>query len=94
MDSETKEWEAFANPAADSRGGAGPLAVQFIAKKGADVVISGRFGPSAYTALEAAGIKAYFASDGSVNQVLQQFLDGQLEVAGEASGPGMHGRGR
>jgi predicted Fe-Mo cluster-binding NifX family protein len=94
MDSETKEWEAFANPAADSRGGAGPLAVQFIAKKGADVVISGRFGPSAYTALEAAGIKAYFASDGSVNQVLQQFLDGQLKVAGEASGPGMHGRGR
>lgn len=32
VDSETKEWEAFANPAADTHGGAGPQVVQFITR--------------------------------------------------------------
>lgn len=90
IDSETRAWEAFPNPAATSGGGAGPQAVQFISAKGAEIVISGRYGPNAFSALEAAGIQAYIASDGTVNHVLQQFLDGQLEQAGGASGPGMH----
>lgn len=91
VDSDTQEWEAFPNPAADARGGAGPQAVQFINGKNPEVVISGRFGPSAFTALEAAGIKAYLASSGTVSEVLQQFIDGHLEQAGAATGPGMHG---
>ena len=91
FDTETQKWEAFSNPGVDARGGAGPQAVQFISKKGAEVVISGRYGPSAFTALEAAGIKAYIASGGNVGDVLQQFLDGQLEQVGEATGPGLHG---
>ena len=90
VDSDTREWEAFSNPAADARGGAGPQAVQFIDRKKPEVVISGRYGPSAFTALEAAGIKAYLASSGTVSEVLQQFLDGQLEQAGAATGTGMH----
>jgi predicted Fe-Mo cluster-binding NifX family protein len=90
-DSETKEWKALPNPAADARGGAGPQAVQFIANQGAEVVISGRYGPSAFTAIEAASIKAYIANEGTVSQVLQQYLDGQLEQVGEASGTGFHG---
>jgi len=93
-DSDTQEWVAFQNPAVDARGGAGPQAVQFINSKKPEIVISGRYGPSAFTALEAAGIKAYIASHGSVSEVLQQFLDGQLEQVGEATGPGMHGGGR
>ncbi len=93
-DSDTQEWVAFRNPAADARGGAGPQAVQFIDGKNPEIVISGRYGPSAFTALEAAGIKAYVASNGTVSEVLQQFLDGQLVQAGKATGPGMHGGGR
>lgn len=93
-DSDTQEWMAFQNPAADARGGAGPQAVQFINGKNPEIVISGRYGPSAFTALEAAGIKAYIASDGTVSDVLGQFLDGQLAQAGAATGPGMHGGGR
>ena len=88
---ETQEWKTLMNPAADARGGAGPQAVQFIANQGAEVIISGRYGPSAFTALEAAGIQAYIASNGTVSEVLQQYLDGQLEQVGEASGPGFHG---
>lgn len=91
VDSETREAQSFANPAASARGGAGPQAVQFIANQGAEVIISGRYGPSAFTAIEAANIQAYIASNGTVSEVLQQYLDGQLEKVGEASGPGFHG---
>lgn len=91
VDSETMDWEAFANPASGTRGGAGPRAVQFIAEKGADIVISGRYGPNAISAISAAGIKAYLAQEGSVNDVLQEYLENRLVQANSASGPGMHG---
>ena len=94
IDSDTREWEAFPNPAADARGGAGPQAVQFIAGKGTDIVISGRYGPNAFSALEAAGVKAYVASDGTVSSVLEDFLDDKLEQIGATTGPELHGRGR
>ncbi len=93
IDSETREWEAFSNPAISARGGAGPQAVQFITDKGAEVIISGRYGPSAFTALEAAGVQAYLAQDGSVNRVLDKFLAGELESTSTATGPELHGRG-
>ena len=53
MDSETREAEAFTNPAINAHGGAGPQAVQFIAAHKLDAVICGRFGPNAFSALEA-----------------------------------------
>jgi predicted Fe-Mo cluster-binding NifX family protein len=59
VDSETREWEAFPNPAANARGGAGPQAVQFVTNKMAKIVISGRYGPNAFSALEATEIKAF-----------------------------------
>ena len=93
-DSDSQEWSAFQNPAINASGGAGPQAVQFIAGKKPEVVISGRYGPSAFTALEAAGIKAYIASAGTVSEVLGQFFDGQLTQVTAATGPSMHGRGR
>jgi len=93
-DSDSREWSAFQNPAADASGGAGPQAVQFIAGKNPDVVISGRYGPSAFTALQAAGIKAYIANSGTVSNVLEQFLDGHLTQVDAATGPSMHGGGR
>jgi predicted Fe-Mo cluster-binding NifX family protein len=93
-DSDSQEWLALRNPAADAHGGAGPQAVQFIAGKNPDIVISGRYGPSAFTALDAAGIKAYIANAGTVSEVLGQFLDGQLNQVAAATGPSMHGGGR
>ena len=88
IDSETQQWEAVPNPARDARGGAGPQA-----DKGVEAIISGRYGPNAFSALEAAGIAAYIASNGTVSEVLQQFLDDKLKQAGGATGPGMHGGG-
>ena len=82
FDSDSKEWSPLANPASQSSGGAGPQAVEFISRMGGDVVISGRFGPKALTALQAAGVKAYTALTGTVSEVLEQYLNGQLKQAG------------
>ncbi len=90
-DTETKEWEAHANPGANARGGAGPLAVQFITKTGAQAVISGRYGPNAFNALKAAGLEAYIAESGTVAEVVQQFADGKLKQTFEATGGELHG---
>ena len=91
VETETRAWEAFANPATNARGGAGPQAVQFIADKGTEAVISGRFGPSAFSALEAAGIKTYIANQGTVNEVLESFLADELEDVSAPTGNGLHG---
>jgi len=91
VETETGAWEAFENPAASARGGAGPQAVQFIADKGAEAIISGRYGPSAFTALEAAGIKAYIAAESTVKDVLDKFLADELESVGAPTGQGFHG---
>ena len=93
IDTKTQESQALASPAADARGGAGPQAAQFIANQGAEAVISGRYGPNAFSALEAAGIQAYVAKDGSVHEVLDQFLAGELEQVNAATGPELHGGG-
>lgn len=94
VDTETREWEALTNPATDTGGGAGPQAVQFIASQDVEGVISGRFGPKAYSALMAAGIQTFVASSGTVSEVFEEFLHGELKQANAASGPGLHGGGR
>jgi predicted Fe-Mo cluster-binding NifX family protein len=56
VDAETLHFEAFSNPASGMAGGAGPAAVQEIAKRKAEVALAGKFGPRAEQALTAAGI--------------------------------------
>jgi predicted Fe-Mo cluster-binding NifX family protein len=90
-DTESQAHEAAANPAASARGGAGAQAVQFLAGKGVQAVISGRYGPNAYTALEAAGIGAYVAQTGTVAEVIEQYQAGSLEQVSGATGPELHG---
>ena len=93
VDTENGEWEGFSNPAANARGGAGPQAVQFIADKGVEAVVSGRYGPSAFTALEAAGINAYvYNGSGAVKDAVEQFKKGELENVTTPTGRGFHGR--
>jgi len=92
-DTDAGVWEAFPNPAAGARGGAGPQAAQFIANQGVEVVISGRFGPNAFAALDAAGVKAYVAQTGTVLEAQGKFLAGDLDQTGAATGPELHGKG-
>ena len=94
IDTETKEWEAVENPAAQARGGAGSQAAQFIANQGVETVISGRYGPNAYTALAAAGIRSLIISgQETVDAAFDKFLAGELKQASAATGPQLHGGG-
>lgn len=90
IDTETRAWESKANPAASARGGAGPQAVQFLSDNGVEATITGRYGPNAFTALEAAGIQAFEGDEGTPEELLDKFLAGQLKQVNAATGPELH----
>jgi predicted Fe-Mo cluster-binding NifX family protein len=91
IDDSDRSWEAFPNPAIDARGGAGTLAAQFVAKQGAEAVISGKFGPNAFEALAAAGIRMFEAQSGGAESLLEAHLAGQLREVAAPTSPGHHG---
>ncbi len=63
VDTDTGDWTAHANPALSASGGAGVQAAQFIARLGAQAVVSGAYGPKAYDTLSAANIQPLLAPD-------------------------------
>lgn len=90
VDTETHAWESKPNPAATARGGAGPQVVQFLANNGVEATITGRYGPNAFTSLEAARIQAFEASEGTPQELLDKFLAGELKQVHGATGPSLH----
>jgi len=97
VDTETKDWEAYANPAVNATGGAGVQASQFIAEKGAQAVVSGDFGPNAYITLAAANLQMFLAPAGETltgRQLLGRYQAGQLGQATAPTHRGLHGKGR
>ena len=93
IDTETEVWEAALNPAVGARGGAGSQAAQFMANQGVEAVISGRYGPNAYTALESAGIQAFVSSQETIAAAFDKFLAQELEQVTAATGPQIHAGG-
>ena len=92
VDTESLDWQAHRNGALDAPSGAGSQAAQFVATHGAEVVVSGDFGPNAYTALSAAGIRmVLLGSAGTVREAVAAFSAGQLEEVSGPTGPGRHG---
>jgi predicted Fe-Mo cluster-binding NifX family protein len=85
VDSETMECEALPNPAASQGGGAGVQAAQFVANHGSSAVLSGNLGPNAFDVLQAAGIAAYLAPEGTVRQAVEAFKNGRLQRLGGAN---------
>jgi predicted Fe-Mo cluster-binding NifX family protein len=95
VDTESMEFEATANPAAEAPGGAGIEAAQFVTSSGIDAVITGRVGPNAMEVLEAAGTPVYLFERGTVRQVVEEFNAGTLQRSeGEPVGGGRGGGGR
>ena len=99
--------QVLPNPGYSQARGAGVTAAQFVIDHGADVVISGEFGPNAYGVLQAAGIKMVSApATMTVREAVEAFLRGELSSPegvpggyGAGYGPGMghgisRGRGR
>ena len=93
VDTKTEAWEAKVNPAAAARGGAGAQVVQFLANEGVEAPITGRYGPTAMTALKAAGIKAFIADSGTPSELLFKFLGDELEQVTSATGESLHQKG-
>ena len=71
VDSETLEFKSFSNPAVQMSGGAGPAAVQELARHGAEIAVAGQIGPKAESALAAAGIQ-FVAASGTVRDAVRQ----------------------
>ena len=68
-------FEVHPNENATLGGGAGLQSAQFVASKGAQVVITGNCGPKAMKALEAAGIKVISNETGTVREALERFKE-------------------
>jgi len=78
-DKKIKGFEAIENTNAEQAGGAGISAAQTVAEKDVDAVISGNIGPRALDVLRQFNMKIYNGS-GSIDDVLQKFIDGKLET--------------
>ena len=75
----------MSNPAANARGGAGAQVAQFLANNGVEATITGRYGPTAFSALEAAGIQPFTAGGGTPAELLEKFLAGELKKINTAT---------
>lgn len=91
VDTETREYQAMENTAAQAAGGAGVQAAQLVADQGVEALVTGNAGPNAFRTLAAAGVKVYVGAAGTVGQALEAFLRGELELAQGPSVPGHFG---
>ena len=75
FDSKGKLTETIDNPYRDTRGGAGPSAANFLARKGVTIVVAGNFGSKMINTLKNNGI-TYFEFKGSVGNAVKRVLEG------------------
>ncbi len=79
FDTDQNEWSCYPNVQnLEAAQGAGIQAAQQIQKLGASVLITGNLGPKAQRVLVAANIKAYMASQGTVEQALADYQQQRL----------------
>jgi predicted Fe-Mo cluster-binding NifX family protein len=79
IDTVSGEWSAHENPALESGHGAGIQAAQIASQRGVEAAVSGHFGPKAHDTLEAAEIRMFEASGGTVAEVVEAFKSGSLK---------------
>ena len=65
--------------------GAGIQAAAMVSDGGAEVLLTGFCGPSAFKTLKAAGVKVANDITGTVREAVQAYLDGKLPLADEAN---------
>ena len=83
--------EVFENESGVLGGGAGIQSAQFVASKGAKVVITGNCGPNAVNTLYAAGIQVFLGNTGTVAEALDKYKNGNLNPAKTANVPDHNG---
>jgi len=85
VDTENMAFEAFSNDSISLGGGAGIQSAQFVASKGAKVVITGNCGPNAMRTLSASGIQVILGQSGTVREAVERFNRGGLRPAADAN---------
>ncbi len=93
VDADTMAFEAVENPAMSAAGGAGIQAAQFVVERGAQAVLTGNVGPNAANVLQSANVPIYQIREGTVQQVVEMFRQGQLGVISGATAPAHAGMG-
>lgn len=92
-ETEDMSFEAFDNASISLGGGAGIQSAQFVASKGAKVVITGNVGPNAVRTLNAAGVEVVVGQSGSVKEALERYRAGGLNSTQEANVADHYGMG-
>jgi len=78
VDTDDMSFEAFDNENIALGGGAGIQAAQFVASKGANVVITGNCGPNAVRTLSAAGVQVITGQKGTIRETVDNYKEGNL----------------
>lgn len=81
IDTETMECEAVENPNIMAIAGTGIETAQFVANKGAQVVVTGHCGPNTYQTLTAAGIEVFRGIEGIAEEAVRRYNRGELRSA-------------
>jgi predicted Fe-Mo cluster-binding NifX family protein len=93
VDPETMQFEAVENPNIASSSGAGIQSAQFVAEKGATVLLTGSCGPNAFRTLNAAGVEVIVGVTGIVQEAVQQYKSGKLQATAQPNVPSHFGMG-
>lgn len=94
VDTDDMSFEAFDNESTALSGGAGIQAAQFLASKGAKVIITGNVGPNAVDALSAAGIEMVTGPTGTARQAIDEYKKGELKGSSDATVSDHYGMGQ
>lgn len=89
-DTDSGEYSFEPNRFAAGVGGVGVQTSQYMAEKEVRAILTGQVGPNAFKTLNAAGVDVYPEADGTVEQAVQAFLNGEYQKAGQATGPARH----
>jgi len=93
VETENMDFEVFDNESIALGGGAGIQAAQFVASKGAKVILTGNVGPNAVKTLSAAGVAIFVGQNGTVREALERYKGGDLQSTSTANVADHHGMG-
>lgn len=93
VETDDMRFEAFDNDSIALGGGAGIQSAQFVASKNIDAVITGNCGPKALQTLSAAKIKIFTGQSGTVREVVERYIRGDIKSADTPNVPDHYGMG-
>ena len=80
VETETMDIEGMENPFKSASQAAGIRAVEFLAKKGVEMVITTNLGPNAEGTLRQAGIGIVTGVTGRIEEIVKDFKNGNLKI--------------